>query len=175
LEKKNMKAIVIYESHWGNTSAIARAIAEGIGPDARALSTAEATPEALSGADLIVAGAPLLGFSLPTEQMIKGLGGEAGKAPTPPDLSHPSMRSWLDRLPKGDGAAAAFETRIWWSPGSAAKTIHGKLEAAGYRPAAKAERFIVKGRYGPLRDGELERARAWGVELARAASSVGQS
>jgi flavorubredoxin len=159
-----MKAIVVYESHWGNTAAIARAIAEGIGPGARALSTAEATGEALSGVDLIVAGAPLLGFSLPTEDMLKGLG---ANAPTPPDLSHPSMRSWLDGLAKGSGRAAAFETRIWWSPGSASKTILGKLEAAGYHPAAKAERFIVKGRYGPLRDGELDRAGAWGAELAQ--------
>jgi len=43
-----MKAIVVYESHWGNTAAIARAVAEGIGPEARAMSTAEATGEALS-------------------------------------------------------------------------------------------------------------------------------
>jgi flavodoxin len=33
-----MKAIVVYESLWGNTTAIASAIAEGIGPEARALS-----------------------------------------------------------------------------------------------------------------------------------------
>ena len=162
-----MKAIVVYESHWGNTAAIARAIAEGIGPEARAVSTAEATGDALSGADLIVAGAPLLGFSLPTESMVKGLASEAGKAPAPPDLSHPSMRSWLEGFPKGSGRAAAFETRIWWSPGSAAKTILDKLEAAGYGSAAKPQRFIVKGRYGPLRDGELEKAKAWGAELAQ--------
>jgi flavodoxin len=30
-----MKAVVVYESLWGNTAAIARAIAEGIGPGAR--------------------------------------------------------------------------------------------------------------------------------------------
>ena len=29
-------------------------------------------------------------------------------------------------------------------------------------------RFVVRGKYGPLRDGELERARAWGEELGRA-------
>jgi hypothetical protein len=164
-----VKAIVVYESHWGNTAAIARAIADGIGPEARALSTAEATGEALSGADLIVAGAPLLGFSLPTEEMLKGMAGEGRKAPSPPDLSHPSLRSWLDGMPKGSGRAAAFETRIWWSPGSAAKTILDKLEAAGYVPAGKSQRFVVKGRYGPLRDGELERAKAWGAELAQTA------
>ena len=163
-----MKAIVVYESHWGNTAAIARAIAEGIGPEARALSTAEATGGAIAGADLIVAGAPLLGFSLPTDSMLKNIGASAARDTRPPDLSHPSMRSWLEGLPRGSGRAAAFETRIWWSPGSAAKTILDKLEAVGYRPAAKAERFIVKGKYGPLRDGELERAKAWGAGLAQA-------
>ena len=30
-EGDSMKAIVVYESHWGNTAAIARAIAEGSG------------------------------------------------------------------------------------------------------------------------------------------------
>jgi len=38
---------------------VARAIAEGIGPEARALSTTEATGAALAGVDLIVAGATL--------------------------------------------------------------------------------------------------------------------
>ncbi len=54
-----MKAVVVFESHWGNTAAVARAIAEGIGPEARALSTADATGAALAGVDLIVAGATL--------------------------------------------------------------------------------------------------------------------
>ena len=163
-----MKAIVVYESHWGNTAAIARAIAEGIGPGAQALSTAEATAAALAGADLIVAGAPLLGFSLPTEAMVKSLANNQPGAPAPADLSHPALRAWLERLPAGRGRAAAFETRIWWSPGSAAKAILGQLAQKGYQPAAKAQRFIVEGRYGPLRAGEIERARSWGAELARA-------
>ena len=132
------------------------------------LTTAEATGEAVAGADLIVAGVPLLGFSLPTESMLKGLASNAGRGPTPPDLSHPSMRSWIDALTAGNGRAAAFETRIWWSPGSAAKPILGKLEAAGYHTAAKPQRFVVKGKYGPLREGELENAAAWGAELAQA-------
>jgi len=163
-----MNAIVVYESHWGNTAAIARAIAEGIGLEARALSTAEATGEVIAGADLIVAGAPQMGFSLPTEGMLKGIAADAGKAPAPPDLSHPAMRSWLDGMPRGSCRAAAFETAGWWSPGSAAKTILRKLQAAGYRPVSKARRFSVHGMYGPLRTGELEKANAWGVELAQA-------
>ena len=163
-----MKAIVVFESHWGNTAAVARAIAEGIGPEARALSTTEATGAALAGVDLIVAGAPLLGFSLPTESMVKSLATNQAKDPTPPDLSHPAMRTWLEGLARGNGRAAAFETRIWWSPGSAAKAILGKLEALGYRPVAKSQRFVVQGKYGPLRAGELEKAKAWGAALAQA-------
>ena len=163
-----MKAVVVYESHWGNTAAIARAIAEGLGPGARALSTAEATGAVIANADLIVAGAPLLGFRLPSDDMLKSIGANASKDPVAPDLSHPSMRSWLDALPKGSGRSAAFETRIWWSPGGATAAISRGLESAGYRPVAKACRFIVKGKYGPLRDGELERARQWGAEIAQA-------
>ena len=163
-----VKAIVVYESHWGNTAAIARAIAEGIGSGAQALSTAEATAEAIAGADLIVAGSPLLAFSLPTESTLKSMAANASRQKIPPDLSHPSMRSWLDALPRGSGRAAAFETRIRWSPGSAASAILRKLESLGYRPVAKAERFIVQGAQGPLRDGELERAKAWGAELVQA-------
>jgi len=162
-----MKAIVVYESHWGNTAAVARAIAEGIGPEAVAMSTAEASADQVAGAGLIVAGSPLLGFSLPTESMVKSLGANQAKDPTPPDLSHPAMRTWLEGLARGSGRAAAFETRIWWSPGSAAKAILRLLEGAGYRAAAKPEKFIVQGKYGPLREGELERAKQWGAELAR--------
>jgi hypothetical protein len=163
-----MKAAVVYESHWGNTAAIGRAIAEGIGEGTQALLTSEATPEALAGIDLIVAGAPLLGFSLPSDQMVESLRNDMGGPPAPPDLSHPSMRSWLEALPAGQGRAAAFETRIWWSPGSAAKAILRLLEGKGYRPIER-QRFMVTGRYGPLKDGELERARAWGAEVANAA------
>lgn len=162
-----MKAVVVYESLWGNTASIAKAIAEGIGPDTRALSTDEATAEALEGADLVVAGAPLLGFNLPTEEMRKSIGSN----PTMPaaDLAHPSMRSWLDSLPEGSGRGAGFETRIWWSPGSAAKKIAAGLQSAGYS-AAQTEKFLVTGRCGPLKNGEIERARAWGAKLAQDAS-----
>src|SRR5688572_28011475 len=113
-----MNVLVVYESHWGNTAAVARAIAEGIGPEARALPTDAATPTVVGDADLVVAGAPVLGFRLPTDDMIKGLGAQAGSA-GPPDVSHPSMRAWLEALPKGRAAAAAFETRMRWTPGGA--------------------------------------------------------
>jgi hypothetical protein len=164
-EGEGMKAVVVYESHWGNTAAVAHAIAEGIGPDARALTTAEAVGPAVADADLIVAGAPVIAFGLPSERMLAGLS-DNPKAPRPPDLDAPSMRAWLEGLPSGHGRSAAFETRIRWSPGGATSAIDRELRRAGYPPIAKPAKFVVTGQFGPLREGETERARRWGAELA---------
>jgi hypothetical protein len=161
-----MHAIVVYESHWGNTATVAQAIADGLGPDARALTTAEAVGPALADADLIVAGAPVIAFSLPSERMLAGLP-DNPNAPRPPDMSAPSMRSWLAGLPGGHGRSAAFETRIRWSPGGATSAIDRELRRAGYTPIAKPAKFVVSGQFGPLREGETDRARRWGAELAR--------
>jgi hypothetical protein len=163
-----MKAVVVFESHWGNTAAVARAVAEGIGPEVPALSTAEAVGAAMANAELIVAGAPLLGFRLPNEKMLDGVRSAGRKGPAPPDLSHPLLGTWLSALPAGNGRSAAFETRVRATLGGATETILSELERSGYRRLAKGERFVVKGKYGPLCDGELERARQWGAELAEA-------
>ncbi len=168
-----MKAVVVYESAWGNTAAVAKAIAEGIGPNARALSTAEATPEAIDGVNLVVAGSPLFAFRRPTERVREGIRKKAHTFSTPPDLSHPSLRSWLERLPAGQGHAAAFETRIGWSPGGAAGATLNKLVQAGYASAGRVQRFKVTGLTGPLKPGEIERAREWGAELARVVQADG--
>jgi hypothetical protein len=163
-----MKAIVVYESYWGNTAAVAKAIAEGIGAEAKAMTTDEAAPAVIAAADLVVAGAPVIAFSLPNEKMRESIRLKPGKAPEPPDLSHPSLQSWLAGLPKGHGRAAAFETRIKMSPGGSTSKINRALEEAGYTLVGEGRRFIVKGKFGPLLDGELDRARQWGAELAKA-------
>jgi hypothetical protein len=54
------------------------------------------------------------------------------------------------------------------SPGGATPAIGKEMERAGFRAVAKARRFIVTGKYGPLRRGELELAKQWGAELAQA-------
>jgi len=60
-----------------------------------------------------------------------------------------------------------------WSPGGATGAIDRGLEAAGYRSVGKGRRFVVKGKYGPLRDGEIELAREWGAQLAELLKSGG--
>jgi hypothetical protein len=163
-----MNVIVVYESYWGNTAAVAEAIADGFGPDAHVLPTDAASPAVVEEADLVVAGAPVIAFGLASDKMRASIASDAAKAPSPPDLTHPSLRSWLAALPKGHGRAAAFETRIWWSPRGATGAIERGLRNAGYEPITKSQRFVVGGTYGPLREGELQRAREWGAELAQA-------
>jgi len=161
-----MDALVVYESLWGNTAAVARSIAEGIGPSARALTTDEATPERIAQADLLVVGAPVHAFRLPSEKS-RQTAIDDEKAPQPADLDHPSIQAWLSSLPRRPVLAVAFETAMHWSPGGSTGAIQRALEAAGHRVIAKKHRFFVAGIYGPLKDGELERAREWGAELAR--------
>jgi flavodoxin len=162
-----MGAIVVFESLWGNTAEVARAVAEGLGPGTRALRTDEVGPDAVAGAELVVAGAPVLGFKLSSPKMRDGIRQNPGKGPAP-DLSCPLLRTWLEDLAPGSGWGAAFDTRVRGPFGKGAPEIARLLEAAGYRQLAEAEGFVVKGKHGPLRDGELERARLWGEQLARA-------
>jgi len=164
-----MRALVVYESLWGNTAAVARAIAEGIGDGTVALSTSEATAERVEGVDLLIAGSPVLGFRLPTDAMRAGAGSNLPASVPAPDLSHPSLRSWLESLPAGPGRFATFETRAKGPWGNAVKAIAKTLGATGRTPVGSCPStmaFIVTGKYGPLGDGELDRARAWGTELA---------
>ncbi len=162
-----MKAVVVYESLWGNTAAVARAIAEGLGSGTRALTTAEATGEVMAGVDLIVAGAPVFAFHLSSDRARADIARNPGPGAPAPDLSHPSMRSWLDGLPAGQGRSAAFDTQVRGPFGKGAPTIAEALEGKGYARLAEPVGFIVTGKQGPLRHGELERARDWGAELAR--------
>jgi len=78
------------------------------------------------------------------------------------------MRSWLEALPPGHGAFGRIRDRSPLVPGGSTSAIARGLEQAGYRAVMKGQRFVVKGKWGPLRDGELERARRWGAELAHA-------
>jgi hypothetical protein len=160
-----MKALVVYESHWGNTAAVARAVAEGIGEGTTALSTGEADAAAVPGLDLLVVGAPVLGFRLANEQMYKTMRSQPSKG-KPPDLSHPPVRVWLRSVPSGASAVAAFDTRVRGPFGKAAPAILKLLTQRGYRSLTGPAGFLVKGTQGPMREGELDRARDWGRELA---------
>jgi hypothetical protein len=162
-----MDAIVVYESLWGNTAEVARAVAEGLGQGARALRVDQVTTADVEGAGLVVAGAPVFGFKLSTQRMRDGMRAGLGDAPAP-DLSCPLLRDWIAGLPQGGSRVAAFDTQARGPFGKGAPEILSLLEAKGHSAIAAPEGFYVKGKFGPLRDGEIDRARAWGATLARA-------
>jgi hypothetical protein len=164
-----VSALVVFESIYGNTRAVAEAVAEGLG-DAEARPVAEAAGLG-STPDLIVAGGPTHMHGLTTglsRRMALQAAKEDGAATEDVDDAT-GLREWLRDLADGDGApAAAFDTRIDRSPaltGSAARGIARRLRHRGYE-VVETESFFVKDAEGPLEDGELERARAWGAALA---------
>jgi hypothetical protein len=169
-----VRIAVIYESIYGNTGAIAGAIADGL--RAHGEVTLEPVDDRVStDVDLLVVGAPTHAHGLPTRmtrRAIESAAEEAEKMGQPLESGPtPAMRSFLDRLAKvGGTAAACFDTRFDKSPlltGSAAKTIAKKLRRLDYELVAPPESFFVSDSEGPLLDGELERARAWGASLVR--------
>lgn len=160
-----MRALVVYESLWGNTAAVAAAVAEGIGGDTRCTST-NTDPLALEGLDLLVCGAPVFAFHLSGPRVRDDLRNTPPDAPAPADLSHPSMRDWLAGLPPLDARCAAFDTQVRGPFGSGAPAILKLLVARGLEPVGKPQGFIVTGKYGPLAPDALDRARRWGAGLA---------
>jgi menaquinone-dependent protoporphyrinogen IX oxidase len=164
-----MKAIVVYESVYGNTRAVAEAIAEGLGgSEVVAVSKADPIPVA----DLLVIGGPthMHGMaSSRTRQVAVSAAHEDGTHVEPEAAEGPGLRAWLRDLPDAKGArAAAFDTRLDKSPwltGVASRGIARRLHRRGYEIVG-TESFLVEDGEGPLEEGELDRARAWGAELA---------
>ena len=105
-------------------------------------------------------------------------GGEAaqedkGTHVEPDAAEGPGLRTWLADLPDGqEGRAAAFDTRLDkapWFTGVASRGIAKRLRRHGYK-IVSTESFLVEDSEGPLEEGELDRARGWGAELAGAST-----
>lgn len=163
-----MKALVIYESMFGNTERIARAIADGLHPAFEVTVADVSVTPSPAGADLIVIGGPthVLGMShAKTREDAQRQGA------TRPDAVPTGIRDWLGGSPDLTGvAAAAFDTRMRSRfAGSAARKADKQLRRLGCRTVARAESFLVSGTAGPLVDGEEDRARRWGASLATTA------
>ena len=163
-----MRALVVFESMFGNTEEVARAVAEGLSSrmavDVRGVDGAPAPlPDELA---LIVVGGPThaLSLSRPSTRAdaARQSGGPVTGTPT-------GLREWLASLGRAPAGTlgAAFDTRVHAPvPGSAARRASKRLRRLGVRVVAPATTFWVAGTPGPLLDGELDRARRWGEELA---------
>jgi flavodoxin len=146
-----MKALVVYDSKWGNTEAIAKAIAAGINKDARVAKVGEPAASDVEGLALLVVGSPVLGGkpSKPMQEYLK----------TIVQSSTTKMR------------IATFDTRMKMKFaekfGFAADRMADQLKEQGNIILSVPMGFIVNGQKGPLAEGEVERAEKWGRELAK--------
>lgn len=161
-----MKAMVIYDSVFGNTAQIAQAIGNGLSnapgapEDVELRQIGNVKPEYLVGLDVLIVGSPTRGFR-----------------PTP------ATSDFLKSIPKNalrGVKVAAFDTRFTEEEinshgvvlsklvsvfGYAAKPISDRLEKKGGELAAPPEGFYVDGTEGPLTEGELERAAEWAGQI----------
>lgn len=169
-----MRAVVVYQSLWGNTAAIAHAIAEGLGADTIVGDTSQITPEQAAQARLLIVGSPVHALRLPTAESIESV----RERPVPvgdlePRLDGPLLSDWIAALAPGDQAAAAFDTRVRGPFGrGGTSSIEKALKARGRSIVAKGQGFAVTTQRSVtapatmLRAGELDRARQWGATLA---------
>jgi hypothetical protein len=168
-----VKAIVTYESVYGNTRQVAEGIAQGLGRSAevKVVGLHELDDAEAAAADLLVVGGPthMHGLSTSASRKMAVQAAEEEDVEVEPGAAEgPGLRGWLKGI-SGDGkAAAAFDTRLDRSPtvtGVAARGIARRLRRRGFELLGDHESFLVEDSEGPLVDGELERARAWGAAL----------
>ncbi len=164
-----MKALIVYESMFGNTEDVANAVAEGLrGHMAVELVNADVAPAPLDElVDLLVVGGPTHGFSMTRSGTREDAVRQGAEAPA----SDTGIREWIDHLHTGPHSelVATFDTRIGkvrHLPGSAAKSAAKALRKHGYELAVRPESFWVEDTPGPLSGGELARAKEWGEQLA---------
>ncbi len=144
-----MNTLIMYDSTFGNTEHLARAMADELAyyGTVRLLRVPEGGAFERGEADVLIVGGPTRhGTSL-------------------------AMRAFLESMPRRTLrglAAAAFDTRYHmaaWKSGSAAHRIASRLKRAGALLVVPPESFFVAEREGPLEQGELERAVQWAEQV----------
>ena len=169
-----MRAVIVYESMFGSTRAVAEAMAQGLADcaDVSLVRATDAYPALVDGADLLVVGAPTHGHGMPRPSTRKGAGEQAAKPGghlvlEPGADTETGVREWLATLGRIDLAAAAFDTRLKGPAlitGRASKAIRRALRSHRANIVARPESFLVD-TSGQLLPGETARARAWAEGL----------
>jgi hypothetical protein len=177
-----MRAVVVYESMFGNTRLVAEAVAAGLsaglGTGSVTLlevgaAAAGAGPAAVEAADLLVLGGPTHAFGL-SRPATRRSAADLARDSVPPG---PGLREWLAAAqPVSGRLAATFATRVRraFVGGSAATAAARRLRRLGYGLVDSPHDFWVGDTPGPLTPGETDRASRWGEDLAaRAAHRAG--
>jgi hypothetical protein len=160
-----MNALIVIESEFGNTQAVAEAVSDGIrttGRNVTLIEAEDAPAEVPADIDLLLVGAPTHNLHAPTPASRR-------KAATAEGFlgRDTGVMEWIERAAhRPEITTFTFDTSISKVfSGSASTAIARALRRHGYDPVARRS-FIVAGTTGPLRKGELELARLWGIYIA---------
>lgn len=161
-------AWVVYDSVHGNTRAVAEAIANGLraGGPVQVSLAGDVDLDRLREARTVVIGCPTHAFSTSPDMKELVAGWTRDQLAGVPVAAFDTRFS-VDDMPNRflTWTVPMLGKRAWASP---------KLDRAAVRAGAlrlaDPEGFIVRGVEGPLADGELDRAAAWGRDLAQRAS-----
>ena len=148
-----MRALVVYDTKFGNTERVARAIGERLrGAGEVTVAAVSERPQLPDGLNLLVVGSPQA-FRM-----------------------SPPMREWVDATAWwARQRVATFDTRLGrsrWLTGSAARSLARRLRRCGCQLVGEPQSFIVAGSEGPLREGELDRAARWADSLVAPFAAV---
>lgn len=163
-----MRTLVIFESMFGNTRDIALAIGDGLRSwsEVDMVEVGEAPTDPGDAFDLVVVGGPTHAFGMSRA----GTRQSAIDQGAPARVHHLGIRDWLSNLAIGARGlvVVTFDTRLDKPrvPGSAARSAVRAFKKLGIQPIARPEHFYVSDVAGPLLEGEVERARQWGADLA---------
>ena len=152
-----MRILVVYDSVYGNTEKIARAIGGAVSGEVEVLSAGEGNPVELKSLDLLIVGAPTQGFrpTRPVQTFIDGIPAGA--------LEAVKVAAFDTRIPEADvGRGLRLLIKMG---GYAAPHIAKVLKKKGGNLVVPPEGFFVKDKEGPLKEGELERAAGWAKAL----------
>jgi hypothetical protein len=176
-----MHVLVVYESMYGQTGAVAERIALGLtrSHSPILLTVPRATPDQIAAADVLLVGAPTHHHGLSTTES-RALAQQAAATGITPlqlraDPLAPGIREWLESLRPPPGCrGVAFDTRVDGPTiltGRAVHEIDKGLARVGALIVAAPESFLVH-EDSSLVDGEGDRAEAWGRELAIALTAA---
>lgn len=160
-----MKALVIYDSAFGNTAQIAQVIGSALGSQEevaiRQVNTVR--PEELKAVTLLVVGSPTQRFR-PTEATTNFL-----KEVAKQGLEGVQVAGFDTRISTSDIKSPLFRFIIEMG-GYAAKRITTQLKRSGGEVIVPPEGFFVTDKEGPLKAGERERAADWARQIVAAQS-----
>ena len=167
------RALVVYESIYGDNQKVAEAIATSLRQQlpTDVINAADAPTAIDDDVSMLVVGGPNHAMGMPRQSTRESVnkGGDVHI-----DNTAFGLHEWLDvvTLPAGI-AAAAFDTRMEHPKflvkiDHASRTEEKLLKQHGATLVAPAEHFYVADAKGPLASGEEGRARQWGIRLAEA-------